>query len=158
MLPGCWLPSILPAFCSNSSSKTTLSPLIWHVLSAAMWVNQASQQRTHIDPRSCFFILEIALIASNRVPQSRFITRILTLLENHHLAGLTHQPLNHQKCFHSLLEYSIMRKHDSGEVAHMSTHCTLTLQNNCSDFLWCGCTFWHCLLSVFVEVSRLSWG
>lgn len=92
-----------------------------------------SAENTHIDPGSSFFILEIALIASNRAPQSRFITGVLTLPESHHPASLAHRPLDQQKCFHSAPEHSIMRKHDNGEVAHSSSRCTSTRQNNRSN-------------------------
>ncbi|CAB1428020.1 unnamed protein product [Pleuronectes platessa] len=57
-------------------------------------------------------------IAADRVAQSRFITRVLTLQEKRHVAGLSHQPLDHQRCFPSPLEQSITGKHDGGEVAH----------------------------------------
>lgn len=49
-------------------------------------------ENTHIDPQEFFiffFVLEIALIATNRVAQSHFITRVLTLPGNHHPASHT---------------------------------------------------------------------
>lgn len=131
MLPGCWLPLIFQPFAQIQhlySNKTTLSPLIQHVVSAAMRVNLVSQQRTHkFILGAFFFILEIALIASNRAPQSRFITPVLTLL-----AGLPHQRLDPQKCFRSLLE--LVPREETWQCRSGTLRCTSTRQNNRSDF------------------------
>lgn len=147
MLPGCWLPSIFQPFAQIQhlySNKTTLSPLIQHVVSAAMRVNLVSQQRTHkLILGAFFFILEIALIASNRAPQSRFITPVLTLL-----AGLPHQHLDPQKCFRSLLE--LVPREETWQCRSGTRVISLHLDSAKQPqwFLYWGCTRWHRLSSL----------